>query len=206
MKPVRLVTVVTVAAATLLATVLSVGAAPAGAAPGTKLDATLAALWTTVLETPSPQNSFGTGGQAYACWRLGRTVAPFDPVGAKSCTVKPGTMIFLVGYSFECSTFEEHGDTDAELRACARENSATKPTITLDGRPVRVSEAETPLLRITLPEDNVFGLPAGDRGLSVGHGWVVLLHPLRPGTHTAVIRTGTLDPVTTRIVVRPGHG
>jgi hypothetical protein len=194
------------AALTLLATVLSVlPAQAASAAPQKKLDATLAALWTAVLQTPAAENSFGTGGHAFDCWDLGGTVAPFHPVGAISCTVKPSTKLSVVGFSVECSTFEGNGTTEAALRTCARNANQIVPTVTLDGRPAPVAEAETPLLRITLPADNVFGLPAGDQGLSVGHGWVVLLHPLTPGTHTLVIRTGTLDPVTTQIVVTPGH-
>jgi hypothetical protein len=56
---------------------------------------------------------------------------------------------------------------------------------------------------IVLPADNLFGLPAGSRGLSVGHGWVVLLHPLTPGTHTIVITIGTKT-ITTTLVVVPG--
>ena len=194
------------AALTLLATVLSVLAAPAASAtPPKKLDATLAALWTAVLQTPSAQNSFGTGDHAFECWDLDGTVAPFHPIGAISCTVNPGTNVFVVGFSVECSTFEGNGTTEAALRTCARNANQIVPTITLDGRPAPVAEAETPLLHITLPADNVFGLPAGDQGLSVGHGWVVALHPLTPGSHTLVIRTGTLDPVTTQIVVTPAH-
>ena len=42
-----------------------------------KLDANLTALWTTVLETPSAQNSFGSGGEAFGCWNLAGSVAPF---------------------------------------------------------------------------------------------------------------------------------
>jgi hypothetical protein len=90
--------------------------APASATPAMKLESNLAALWTTVLETPSAQNSFGTGGSAFACWDFGATVAPFGPSGVESCTVKSGTKIFVVGSSVECSTFE--GTTEAALRAC----------------------------------------------------------------------------------------
>ena len=194
------------AALTLLATVLSILSTPAAsAAPQEKRNATLAALWTAVLQTPSAQNSFGTGGHAFDCWDLGGTVAPLHPIGAISCTVKPGTKIFVVGFSFECSTFEGNGTTEAELRTCARNLNQIVPTVTLDGRPASVIEAETPLLHITLPADNIFGLPAGEQGLSVGHGWVVPQHPLTPGTHQFVIRTGALDPVTTQIVVKPGQ-
>jgi hypothetical protein len=186
----------------LLVAALCLGAPTAGADAATPpLDNNLATLWTTVLETPSAQNSFGTGGLAFACWDLGGTVAPFAPVPVPSCKVKPGTKIF-VATSFECSTFP--GDVpgrpapEAQLRKCARENDVQEaPTVTVDGKSVPVTEVETPLLNITLPADNIFGQPAGTTGQSVGHGWVTLLDPLTPGTHT--IKSPTF---TTRIVVQ----
>ena len=105
----------------LVAVALCLGAPTAGAVPAKKLDNNLAALWTTILETPSAQNPFGTGGAAFACFDLGGTVAPFGPGGVESCTVKPGTKIFVAASSVECSTFEGNGTTDAELRTCARD-------------------------------------------------------------------------------------
>jgi hypothetical protein len=176
----------------------------ADAVPAKKLDDNLAALWTTVLQTPSAQNSFGTGGAAFGCFNLGGTVAPFGPLGIPSCTVKPGTKIFVAASSVECSTFEGNGTTDAELRACARRTDVkVAPTVTVDSRSVSVAEVETRLLGIVLPPDNIFDAPAGTRGLSVAHGWVALLHPLTPGTHTIVISTGA-SPITTTIRVVPG--
>lgn len=176
----------------------------ADAVPAKKLDDNLAALWTTVFQTPSAQNSFGTGGAAFGCFKLGGTVAPFGPSGIPSCTVKPGTKIFVAASSFECSTFERNGTTEAELRDCARTTDVqVAPTVTLDGRSVSVAEVETRLLDIVLRPDNIFELPAGTRGLSVAHGWVALLHPLTPGTHTIVIRTGA-STITTTIRVVPG--
>jgi hypothetical protein len=189
----------------LLTAIALFAAAPAASAvPSKKLDDYLAALWTTVLETPSAQNPFGTGGAAFACLDLGGTVAPFAPVSVDSCTVKPGTKVFIAASSFECSTFEGNGTTEAQLRTCARLSDVqVAPTVTVDGKSVPVAEVETPLLNIVLPGDNIFGQPAGTQGLSVGHGWVALLHPLTPGTHTIVIDTaGT--PITTKIVVKPG--
>jgi hypothetical protein len=188
----------------LAAVTLCVAAPAASAVPSKKLDANLGALWTTVLETPSAQNPFGTGGAAFACIDLGRrTVAPFAPVSVESCTVTPGTKIF-VAVSFECSTFEGLGTTEAALRECARESDVqVAPTVTVDGKSVRVVEVETRLLQIVLPADNIFGLPAGTQGLSVGHGWVTLLHPLTPGIHTIVIATAD-STITTTIVVKPG--
>lgn len=177
-------------------------AAPASAAPATKLDANLAALWTTVFQTPSAQNSFGAGGAEFACWKLGGTVAPFAPVNVPSCTVKPGTKIFVAASSFECSTFEGNGTTEAELRACAEQSDVqTAPSVTVDGRPVLVTEAETELLNIVLPPDNIFGLRAGETGLSFGHGWVALLNPLTPGRHTII---GKAPAFRTTIIVQPG--
>jgi hypothetical protein len=189
----------------LVAAVVSCVAVPtAGAVPANKLDDELGALWTTVLETPSAQNPFGSGSAAFACLSLDGAVAPFAPGGVSSCTVKSGTKIFVAASSVECSTFEGNGTTEAQLRACARQGDAhVAPTVTVDGGPVAVSEVETALLDIVLPADNIFGLPAGSQGLSVGHGWVVLLHPLTPGMHTIVI-TVAAQTVTTTIVVVPG--
>jgi hypothetical protein len=189
----------------LAAVTLCVAAPAASAVPAKKLDNNLGALWTKVLETPSAQNSFGTGGSAFACINLGGTVAPFAPVSVESCTVKPGTKIFVAASSFECSTFEGNGTTEAELRACARQTDVqVAPTVTVDGKSVPVTEVETRLLNIVLPADNIFEQPAGTRGLSVGHGWVTLLHPLTPGTHTIVTHSPA-STITTTITVKPGH-
>lgn len=79
------------------------------------------------------------------------------------------------------------------------------PSVTVDGRSLPVIEVETRLLNIVLPEDNILGQPAGTTGLSVGHGWAVLLHPLTPGTHTIVIDGSVAPRITTKIIVKPGH-
>ena len=166
--------------------------APATSFAATGLDADLATLWTKVLETPSPQNSFGTGGQAFACWDLGNgTVAPFAPSGVKSCTVAPGTPIFVTASSVECSTFE--GTPVGQQATCARQTDAQTPgpTVTVDGTSVPVSQVETGRLDIVLPADNLFGLPAGTRGVSHGHGWVALVSPLSVGAHKIVITNGS---------------
>jgi hypothetical protein len=195
----RFAWIVLVAAATLCA-----GAPAASAVPVKKLDDNLGALWTTLLETPSAENPFGSGGSAFGCIDLGGLVAPFAPGGVESCTVKPGTKIFVAASSFECSTFEGQGITEAELRDCARQADVQQaPTVTVDGKSVPVREVETQLLSIVLPADNVFEQPAGTEGLSVGHGWVTLLHPLTPGTHTIVLYIGP-STITTTILVKPG--
>jgi len=200
----------------LVAVALCLGAPTAGA-DAAKLDNNLAALWTTILQTPSAQNPFGDGGSEFACIDLGGTVAPFAPEGFNgTCTVKPGTKIFVAASSVECSTFPEDGPgptaTEAQLRDCARQGDVkVTPAVTVDGQPVPVTEAETPLLNIVLPADNLFGEPAGTTGQSVGHGWVTLLHPLTPPgspheIHIVITNNdGTESNITTTIVVEPGH-
>jgi hypothetical protein len=197
----RYARIVLVAAATLC-----VAAPAASAVPNNKLDDNLAAMWTTLLETPFAQSPFGGGDPASACTDLGGTVAPFGPGGAESCTVKPGTKIFVAASSFECSTFEGQGTTESELRDCAREvDVQVAPIVTVDGASVPVAEVETQLLNIVLPADNLFEQPEGTQGLSVGHGWVTLLHPLTPGTHTIVLEfDDPADTITTTIIVQPG--
>jgi hypothetical protein len=191
----------------LVAVALCLGAPTAGAVPAKKLDNNLAALWTTVLQTPTDENPLGPNGAAFGCVDLGGTVAPFGPVttGVEGCTVKPGTKIFVTAFTVECSTLEPppfFGANEDELRTCARDQDVeVAPTVTVDGKPVPVTEVETPLLQITLPENNILGRTAeqGLGGQSVAHGWVTLLHPLTPGTHTI-----GLPNITTTIVVEPG--
>ncbi len=97
---------------------------------------------------------------------------------------------------------EGNGTTEAELRACAEQSDVqTAPSVTVDGQSVSVKEVETRPMNIVLPPDNIFGLPAGTTGLSVGHGWVAHLDPLTPGTHTIA---GSAPSFTTKIIVAPG--
>jgi hypothetical protein len=197
-KVIRLAAVALIAAATFAGATQT-----ANAVQPNQLTDHLAELWTTVLETPSEENPFGTGGADDACWDLGANiVAPFGPAGVESCTVKPGTRIFVAASSVECSTpWEAPPETD--LQECARANDAPEaPTVTLDGQPVSLTEVITDVTPVTLPADNVFGSPDRE-GQFAAHGWVALLHPLTPGTHTIEITNGTT--ITTTIVVEPGQ-
>jgi hypothetical protein len=86
-------------------------------------------------------------GAAFACWNLEKgTVVPFGPTAVDSWAVKPGTKIFVTASSFECSTIEGNGTTEAELRTCAEQSDAqTAPSVTIStgygagisGRPYR---------------------------------------------------------------------
>ena len=172
----------------LLACVLPIATAlPAAATshsdPASSL--ALSALWSKVFQTPSPQNPFGDGGVAATCLKLApRVVSPFGPSTVPGCTVDPGTTLVVTPWTYECSTFE--GSTVAQLRECAKTADAgiTKVTLSVDQRAIATNEVETILIPIVLPADNIFGVAAGSKGFSVGHGWVAILKPLRPGTHT----------------------
>ena len=191
----------------LVAVALGLGAPTAGADAAPPLDSKLAALWTTVLQTPAAQNPINTDG----CFDLGGgTLAPFGgkkKAGAGPCQVKPGTKIYVAAHSFECSTIpqDDHPKgrppwSEAQLRKCARDKDVqVAPIVTVDDKPVPVTEVETPLLNITLPADNIIGAPAGTYQ-SVAHGWVTLLDPLTIGAHT-IVGTGSAT-FTTKITVQ----
>ena len=193
------------ARALLLVAVTFCLVAPSASAQ-TSLGGTLGDLWTTALETPTPDNPFGGGGPQ--CFVLGgNIVAPFGG-GSFTCTVKAGTRIFIAGWTTECSTFEGNGTTEVELRACAvAADAGVKATVTINGEPVPLSSVETGLLTIHLPQDNIFGLQGADRnGLSVAHGFVYLTDPLAPGTYVIEGRvkfpSGRPQNFTTTIIVQ----
>ena len=86
------------------------------ASASARLDKALGALWSTVLETPSARNPFGTGGEAYQCLNIGKhTIAPFGPNGAASCTVAPGTTLFVVASSARVQHLRGRGQAGSAL-------------------------------------------------------------------------------------------
>ena len=194
------------ARALLLVAVTFCLVAPSASAAPTNLGKTLGNLWTTVLETPTPDNPFGGGGPQ--CVVLGgKIVAPFGG-GSLTCTVKAGTRIFIAAWTTECSTFEGNGTTEAALRACAvGADEEVTATVTINGQPVPLSSVETGLLTIHLPQDNIFGAKgAARKGLSVAHGFVYLTDPLTPGTYIieghVVFPDGSTADFTTTIIVQ----
>ena len=64
----------------------------------------------------------------------------------------------------ECSTIEAphyFGVDEPSLRKCASgaDDGNTVTELSVDGKPVALSETETASLSIVLPEDNIFALP-----------------------------------------------
>ena len=177
----------------LLAAVAFLAAAAPSAASASgspRPAATLEDLIETVLETPVAENPLAGGDP---CVDLGRIVAPLrqPSIPSITCTVKPGTSVFVTAWASECSNVEAppfFGSNERELRRCARDvnSGITKAEITVDGSPVCVREVETDAFSADLPVDNILGVPA-QRALAAAHGWVALVHPLRPGAHVIAI-------------------
>jgi hypothetical protein len=116
-------------------------------------------------------------------------------------TIPAGASLFFPVINSECSVLEPdpfHGDDEAELRACANGHiDHTSGLIAvIDGVPVQDLAAyrvESPLFEFgPLPADNVLGAPAGTTSPAVDAGVYLMLHPLRPGSHTIHVG-GTFD-------------
>lgn len=112
----RVITRALIVLVAILGIVFTQGA-PASATPTKKLPSILGASWTKVLQLPADESPFGSGPLPESgCVDLGGTLAPgwpFPYTGPRSCTVKPGTKIFVSASSFECSTIpgDDHPKT-----------------------------------------------------------------------------------------------
>jgi hypothetical protein len=66
-------------------------------------------------------------------------------------------------------------------------NGATDLACEIDGIPVKNLHryrTESPLFNVTLPDNNLFGLPAGTYGPSMDESFDLMVAPLKPGPHT----------------------
>src|SRR5947209_1771386 len=189
----------------LLAVVLAVACQAATPGALARSDGQLAndlnAVWSYVIQTPTSQNPFATTNNR--CHPLGQQLlAPIQPFAPPStsttCTVKPGTSVFISELSAECSTAEPspfHGDDPAALRACSRSvllgpvGDFSTHQLTLDGAAVPLKFIQAAPQAVTVPTDNVLGV-TGQEALSDAAGWLAILHPMTPGTHSIVIHFG----------------
>jgi hypothetical protein len=147
---------------------------------------------------------------------LWTTRAP-DPV--PTCTVKPGTPVFFYALGGECSSVEDppfFGETAEEQLQCMRDFLASTGfnaiLVSIDGGPpvniglerfLAVSEQGT----VDLPFPNVLGVPGGPATF-VAAGYVALVRPLPPGSHTITVTIvgGRFAGINRAVVnVVPGH-
>ena len=161
-------------------------------------------------------------GQSGPVWFLGGSFA--SATATRECTVPAGKAILLPILNAECSTAEGppfHGDTEAELRACAKGfiDGTTGLFATIDGRVVRNVDItgpyrmQSPLYNFSAPADNVLFVPGPVSGQSISDGVWLMLAPLSAGRHTlhfgGVFTTFALSIDQTynlTVVGRRGHG
>jgi hypothetical protein len=117
----------------------------------------------------------------------------------RECDVPAGKALLLSPLNIECSYAEFPAmKTETELRDCAQWPGASVE-VTIDG--VKLQEidkynVQSPIFDVVMPENNIFGAPAGPTE-AVSGGWWVLLQPLRPGNHQLSFGGSVLDNPTT---------
>jgi len=162
---------------------------------GKSLGAWTAAWWQWALALPfSAHPLFDSAscdaGQSGKVWFLGGAFTGTETT--RECTVPYGKAILFPIVNVECSTVEPppfFGGNEAELRECAAvfQDTAFGLSATIDGHDVANIDqyrVQSPVFDFTLPEDNIFGMPAGTSGQSVSDGVWILLAPLSRGSHT----------------------
>jgi hypothetical protein len=150
-------------------------------------------------EHPLFDTAPGSTSQSGKVWFLGGTFTTIEEtpgvvVGTadREITVPAGTSLFFPILNAEASDIEGNGETEAELRAAAEFFAdfidPADLFLRIDGKAVRnlaPFRMQSPLISIApLPENNLFGVPAGTTGIAVGDGYHVMLNPLPVGTHT----------------------
>jgi hypothetical protein len=153
------------------------------------------ALEKTAAESPlqDPTGANCAIGQTGSVWFLAGTFGVSTPV-TRSCTVRPGVMLFFPVANAFCSaegTFEE-------MQACAKAfmDSATNLAAEIDGVPVQhlgLYRTDSPDFTLVLPDGNIFGAPAGEYRPSASDGIFLMLTPLKPGNHTIRFRADFPD-------------
>ncbi len=156
-----------------------------------------AEFWQWALAQPASSNPLldPTGGlcdvgQTGHAWFLaGYTGGPIT----RTCEVPRGTrLVFPVINAFYGATPgdapEQSTEAYARSQVAGLKAGATDLRVTVNGTPLRSSQIryeESVVFSVTLPADNIFGVPAGTVvSPTVDAGYYVTLHPFPPGTHT----------------------
>jgi hypothetical protein len=117
----------------------------------------------------------------------------------RECNIPAGRAILLTPLNIECSYAEFPAlKTEKELRDCAKWPGASVE-VTIDGLKIQnldKYETQSPIFNVVLPQNNLFGAPAGPTQ-AVSGGWWILLKPLSPGKHTIHASGNVIDNPTT---------
>jgi hypothetical protein len=160
--------------------------------------------WQWVVSIPEGRNPSAdeTGencgeGQSGPVWFLAGT---FGGLNIRNCDIPAGRSILFPVINAECS-YAEYPDlqTEPELRSCgvSSNDGVTELMVTIDGQAIDESQlrsyrVQSPLFNLTLPENNIFGLPAITTQ-AVSDGFWVFLPPLAPGEHEVHFRGAIVD-------------
>ena len=174
------------------------GVAPAGSSlQGLTAGEWSAKWWRWALETPADESPLldTTGAncavaQAGHVWFLAGTLGPGAPV-VRTCTIPAGTSLFFPAANAFCVA--EGDGTFETQQACAAAFLAelTSMSVEIDGAPVSALDsyrAPSPAFDLILPDNNVFGAPAGVYTPTAADGFYLMLRPLASGQHTIHIR------------------
>lgn len=150
--------------------------------------------WQWALSAPAADNPVldSTGadcgvGQSGQVWFLAGT---FGGSATRSCTVPAGRGLFfpVLNYTFIAT---DPGETEelAHSKASARIDSVDTSLLAAEIDGVSVDDlaqhrAHSPTFSVTLPVNNIFGIPAGTYGPAAADGFWLMLAPLSPGAHT----------------------
>jgi hypothetical protein len=158
-----------------------------------------AAWWQWALSAPASVNPLidSTGancaeGQDAKVWYLAGTAG--GGTATRSCTIPTGTALFFP----IVNTFSAAEGTVEEMRAvtAAFIDSIAAMSVSIDGQSVEnpVSyRAMSPVFSLTLPANNIFGVPEGTYEPAVSDGFWLLLAPLPPGEHVIHFSAASSD-------------
>jgi hypothetical protein len=160
------------------------------------------AWWQWAVSIPAANNpvldstgAFAGVGQRGPVWFLGASLGGSEE---RTFTIPAGKGIFLPvtpwifgAIAGDCGPSNPGVTCDVPtLRAAAAAAATSVQTmdVSIDGEPVahlRNYRALSPdSFRVTLPDGNIIGLPAGTYAPQVADGYWLMLEPLEPGTHT----------------------
>jgi hypothetical protein len=107
----------------------------------------------------------------------------------RSCTIPSAKAILFPVINFEASVAEGDGTTEEELAARAKleMDQITDIRATISGSNIAYElkhyRIKSPLFNVTLPDDNVLGLPAQTTKM-ISEGYWLFLRPLEPGDYS----------------------
>jgi hypothetical protein len=147
--------------------------------------------WQLFLSLPATGNPFvdDTGpscvfGQRGPVWFL---VGGFGGTVTRECAIPEGVTLFfpLLNLVDVNVTNQSARELRGELDPCI--DATTTLILEVDGQPVQpgaIKRVRSDVFAVTLPNDNLFGAPAGTYSPAVDDGFYVTLKPLDVGQHT----------------------